>query len=305
MDSIVLQLQRDATDVGIRVSDLLRKGLIVAQKLGMQEFEAWISNELDGYGEDSDLPDYRVVTTQLRAFNPYRGWERVNFEDPTEWDAVSRMRVGQPIAQIEALLEGEEKPSGLTMAISEQLRQSLMNRMNYPARVEIQVPYSQVQGIVDAVRTITLKWALQMERDGLLGEGLAFTEDEAARASEASYHITTFYGPVGHSQIQQSSDQSTQVMVGAQLDPDLIKDFVNRLSSIVDDLGLDATGEAELLAEIQTLESQLGSPNPKQSILKEALRSVRRILEGAAGEAARQLIRFLLESQLNVPGGPV
>ena len=39
MNSIVLELQHDAMSSGLRVSDLLRKALVVARKLGISDFK--------------------------------------------------------------------------------------------------------------------------------------------------------------------------------------------------------------------------------------------------------------------------
>jgi len=59
-NSIVLELQRDAVDGATRVSDLLRKALVVARKLSIPEFEAWINQELSGY-EQAQAPAYRLM----------------------------------------------------------------------------------------------------------------------------------------------------------------------------------------------------------------------------------------------------
>ena len=47
-NSIVLELQTNAVDPDWSVTSLLRKSLMIAKKLGLEEFEEWISNELNG-----------------------------------------------------------------------------------------------------------------------------------------------------------------------------------------------------------------------------------------------------------------
>ncbi len=44
-DSIILELQELAADSNIDVSDLLRKCLIIATKLRLEDFKMWIQHE--------------------------------------------------------------------------------------------------------------------------------------------------------------------------------------------------------------------------------------------------------------------
>ncbi len=60
-DSLVLQLQRDAMEPNTRVSDLLRKSLVVASKLEIADFGRWAQQELNGYIGQKEAPPYRVA----------------------------------------------------------------------------------------------------------------------------------------------------------------------------------------------------------------------------------------------------
>ncbi|MEG4533665.1 AbiTii domain-containing protein [Microcoleus sp. D2_18a_D3] len=71
MGSLVLELQRDALNPEISVLVLLRKALVVARKLNIQEFQQWVEKELNGYPGRSYLPQYRFMFGDLKARNPY------------------------------------------------------------------------------------------------------------------------------------------------------------------------------------------------------------------------------------------
>jgi hypothetical protein len=73
MGSVVRELQQDALNRDVEISDLLRKALVVARKLGLDDFQAWINNELNGYAKGEEVPEYRQISGQARAWNPYRG----------------------------------------------------------------------------------------------------------------------------------------------------------------------------------------------------------------------------------------
>jgi hypothetical protein len=48
-----LELQRDALERSIAVSDLLRKALVVSRKLGIDSIQEWLNSELNGYDPGS------------------------------------------------------------------------------------------------------------------------------------------------------------------------------------------------------------------------------------------------------------
>ena len=64
----------------------------------------------------------------------------------------------------------------------------------------------------------------------------------------------------------------------------------------VDELQLKTDVKGELNAEVATVKAQLASPNPKTSILREGLSSIKRILEAATASA----IGTLLANQIPV-----
>ena len=49
MSSIVIDLQNEITSSDCDVVNILRRAYIIAVKLGLKEFDQWISCELNGY----------------------------------------------------------------------------------------------------------------------------------------------------------------------------------------------------------------------------------------------------------------
>ena len=60
---ILQQIQSDLLDEDIALSSILRKAKVLATQLGSDELGKWVSQELDGYASDEDLPDYRTIHT--------------------------------------------------------------------------------------------------------------------------------------------------------------------------------------------------------------------------------------------------
>ena len=290
MSSVVVELQREALDRAVRVSDLLRKALVVARKLGLQEFQAWIDKELKGYGKEDDPPEYREVSGEIRGRNPVRGWIPILFEDPKEGERLSRRKCGQSVAEIEHLLEGKREKGSLHMPFPHELQLRLSRGFGFETQVTLFTQYSALARIIDSVRTIVLNWALQLEDDGIVGEGLSFTEQERKVAERTPQNVTNFFGPVQSPQVQQGNTQPVQVSAAFTVDATAIASFVAKTRTALGSMGLSEDRRREAEAEVGTLESQLASPKPKASIFRESLESLRRILEGAGGGAAGQLL---------------
>lgn len=295
MSSVVIELQRDALDRNVSITDLLRKSLVVARKLKIIEFERWVSSELNGYSKTDEIPDYRWGTGFLKAWNPYHGWQPVKFEDNKMAAAVSRRANAQSIAEIENLLEKDDGKSDYQMPFSASVENQLRKAISFDTQITLFIPSTNIVKIIDAVRNIVLNWAMKLEEDGILGEGLSFTGEEKEVATKTEYNITNFYGAVEHSQFQQQTRDSIQVKSDVPLDFESIIEIINEIHKNTKQLNLKPEDEKELESDIITIEAQSKSPKPKNGIVKDCLKSLRSILEGAGGGVAATLLTKLAE----------
>lgn len=291
MKPIVIELQHDALKSKIPVSDLLRKAFVVARKLKLSDFEAWIKLELDGYLGNVDVPDYRIVRGTIKTFNPYHGWQPIYFEDHKMEEALSNRANGQRIAEIDSILENiSENGNNLQMPFSSEQENIICDAIGERLQITMMVPSTSLIRIVDAVRNIILNWALKLEEDGVLGENMTFSDDEKDKAESHTYNVNNFYAEVTGSQIQQSSPDANQTQSFKEFSTTNINSFISSLKEKIDDIKINEDTSQELNAEIATIEIQNSSPKPKNGIIKESLSSIRTILEGATGSVAGQLL---------------
>lgn len=285
MTSLVEELQRDALDQSKSVSELLQKCLVVASKLGIAEFGSWVRLELDGYG-DAEVPAYRFVRGIPQVHNPYQGYLNLPFADPKVAEKLSVMHFHQPVGELEHDLRMAEKSSQgwFQMSYAPETEKRLRDNIQFGLQPSLQINASQFRKILDAVRTIILEWSLKLERDGITGVGMSFSREEKNIAQANIYNVENlFQGNVAHSQVQGRALNSPQTQANTVIDTAQLLRVVGELNSRIDQLALNADTVSELRAEIQTLESQTNSPNPKRSILREALGSIGRILENTTG----------------------
>jgi len=64
-------IQSDAIDSNVDITTLLRKCKVLATRLKNKSFETWIENELNGYKNKKDLPDYRI--TDVQSYGDFAG----------------------------------------------------------------------------------------------------------------------------------------------------------------------------------------------------------------------------------------
>jgi hypothetical protein len=207
MSSLVEELQRDALDSSIPVADLLRKALVVATKLKLDEFREWVELELNGY-RVVDVPYYRKAIGQAILHNPRRGAMPMVFGDPKMAEVVSQHEHRAPVGPLEEL--AGSSGSRLAVDFPPELQNLLLAPFPYqPGIPQLEISRSSVVMILDAVRNAILKWSLTLEAEGIVGEGMSFSpiEREKAQQHRTELRPVNFIqiGTMENSVIQQSS----------------------------------------------------------------------------------------------------
>jgi len=196
MSSLVDELQQGALNPDVRVSDLLRKAKAIAIKLDLPELAARVERELNGY-DDSKVPDYRIIRGRMKGHNPFHGWQPVIFDDAAIEDAFSKQPIAQRVAELEHVIDGAKsgKSGELMVPLSSQATQALMQATGMMMDFQLRVSASDPVGILDAVRNALLDWSLKLERLGIKGEGMSFSNEERKKAHET--HATYNIGSIG------------------------------------------------------------------------------------------------------------
>lgn len=258
IESIVLQLQELATDKANDISDLLRKALLVATKLGLADFKQWIESELNGYRNNVDVPHYRKARAQLKLKNPYHGLVPIYFSDQSLADALCDVELRDPIENFQSLI-ARPGPSGRYLILPlthEQEIFLLESQSNYAQLPPVRTLSTNQLGIViDAVRTKILEWSLELESKGILGDGLLFSKEEKAIASlSPSINIHNFQGVLGN-----VSDSSLVQDLSLSVGKGDIDELINRMSEQgVPNDDLDELKKAVSLEPVSTNDGALG-----------------------------------------------
>src|SRR5207247_22005 len=147
-------------------------------------------SELNGYEAGATVPKYRVLQGEMKMFNPYNGvWMQFVGLGPINSSCC------QSIAEIQDLTKG--KDGMIYQSVTPEAYARMRDVITTPKLI---LQKNSLVGILDAVRNTILDWTLKLEADGVLGEGMTFSQQEkkTVMKNETNYHIGTFTGVLGN-----------------------------------------------------------------------------------------------------------
>lgn len=196
--SIIIELQELASDKNNDLTDLLRKSLIVATKLNVEDFKSWIRNELYGY-KTTEVPSYRKIRADLKLHNPYNGLIPFMIRNHDIENAIKNVELCDSIENLTHLIN--DASNGFVIYKTEDSMQRIIMDLQpetdfYAVR---KLGVNQLVTIIDSVRNTILEWSLKLEEEGILGEGISFSQEEKQIAmSNSNINIKQFQGVIGN-----------------------------------------------------------------------------------------------------------
>ena len=198
---IVIQLQEMASDSQNHLPDLLRKALLISSKLGLEDFKSWVFSELNGYRSEEEVPEYRIIGSQLKVINPYHGYQPFIIEDGDLARIVSEVKIFESVESLQYLISKSNGKNKITFPFAPEQKVALMRMQGGFAQLEPTrvIGSNQVKSVLERVRTQLLDWSLQLEARGILGDGISFSAEEKAIAgkSQSAISIQNFQGVLG------------------------------------------------------------------------------------------------------------
>ncbi|MEX3974032.1 hypothetical protein [Paraburkholderia caribensis] len=275
---LVIDLQRMAVDNNTSVVQLVRTAKLIAGKLGLFDATEWIDRELNGYPDNSTLPNYRILHGECRAFNSIRGWVPVRFPDEEFHNLCSEVKVAHSLGSMEPLLNGESDHAFLSYPFDQE--QILRRLFQQNTQFKIRLSTVQLAAIFDAVRNLTLDWSLKLEQAGVVGENMTFTltEKQEAKPVTQQFFIQNA-GVVGN--VNDNATVTNNQTVHGSLSVDRVRDLVQQAKPMLSALPSETAAQASTL--LDELDSESRKPSPNEGKLRGALKSLLTVCEGAAG----------------------
>lgn len=202
MGGIVIELQREALDEKNSIESLIRKAYLVAKKLKLKEFEEWLNQEQNGYKKE--IPEYRNITGEIKAWNPYHGWIPMILSAKVA-DIVSRRPIPNSISSLLDVYNSSE--DRVAFSVNGAMTEFFNNSTDFmPTKYAFFVPKSELYRIMSTVRNKILDWALLLEENGIVGNEMTFTDVEKQIAIDTpviNNYINNFYSKVSDVDMKQ------------------------------------------------------------------------------------------------------
>lgn len=299
MASLIEQLQSEALDQSVSVSNLLQKAKVVAYKLNLKEFHEWVENELNGYKEDQEPPVYRKLQGELKGWNPFHGWQFVMMSSTEEQEMVSTVWNRQSIASLEELYDS--KAGYLCVMLPTDLKKNLIEGIGFQTEIQIHLDKTQITNVLSTVRNAVLDWSLKLEKAGIKGEGMGFKEQEKKKADEAKTtfkidKIENFIGNVGN--VAGRASQSF-AQINNAVDIEGFKTIIKQIKDNINLIGLDTEKKEAIIKDTDRLEKELSVSKPQFSKIENLRLSIKNILEEASGNLVASGILYGLSKLAN------
>ena len=245
MPGLVEQIQREASDNSVSVTQLLRHVKMASSKLKLPAVEGWVEHELRGYPNEHKVPRYRVLGGTPMAHSVFHGWRMMALGSDEQVNKMFQLLLfDKPITEVESV--AKSKPP-ILITYPEYLERMTVPNMSGVDRIAAQVDSSKFFGILDGVRDRALDWALELENAGVTGAGMSFTLSER----EAAQSVTNIFTGDNARQNNHSTDNSTNTVVRGNLFGDL-KASIN--AEVADELE-----RQQLVAAVEEMEASRGT----------------------------------------------
>lgn len=151
------------------------------------------------------------------------------------------------------------------------------------------VRYLEDKGLLSGHWTLGGHVSIQITSRGIDVVETMRSEPDRETAELASHNQTMiFYGPVSNSQVGQAGGNVAQTLTLTEDNRQQIVSFVEKFRAALPEMQLEADVEAEVVAELDTLQAQLRSPRPKRPTVQASLNYLRDVAANlaASGVAA-------------------
>ena len=204
--SILNEIRDAALDSSVDIADLLRKCLVLAVRLRNEDFQRWVSQELNGYKNKSELPQYRIIKTNMfghftSAGSMLKNYPIPSFTIPEDFreDGMT-VYLTNPISSLNHMVKNA-KEDQFQFSWPNDMVAIMRNRVyeGYSCQAAYRVVSANtIAGIIDTVKTRLLEFVLAIENENPnAGETQPGSESMPPERVKQIFNITVM-GNVGN-----------------------------------------------------------------------------------------------------------
>lgn len=220
------------------LTDALLKTKVLLHQIGKKELVPWVSSELTGYPDESSVPPYRVVSTEVHGHLTSIAWQIQDYrlpirhldDDKRKW--LTSFGMTSSIQVIEESIKEYRKDGGsmrrnLPIEAAGMFRKALEPGVNVVS-AWCQVNMGDVENILVEVRSRLLDFALELRDVVGSNAGGDQLESKAATVDAGRMFNTAIYGS-GNTVVLGSHSSQTVTVTNAKGD---IESLIHTLSGV-------------------------------------------------------------------------
>lgn len=260
--SLLREIQDAAIDSNTELATLLRKCKVLAARLGNPEFKQWIENELSGYGNIENLPDYRIIKVNSKGHFSGAFQSGIRNADipllciPEEFHKkLSKSYLNQPVASMEVLVKNStggtlQEPWNPDLVAF--VGGNIYEDMNCMQAWKV-IPITGIVAALDAIRNRILNFVLEIEAESP-DAGEAPANSNPVPQEKVHQIFNTYISGTVHN-VATGSSNVKQKSINTPCNEEL---FSNLLSAIHETAG-DKKVISSLTATIEEMRSAQGN----------------------------------------------
>jgi len=289
----VIELQEEAMKANSSISCLIRMAYVIARKLKLTEFGEWLQYELNGYQDykGKEWPPYRIVSGELKGWNPIHGWIPVIVSDTELHDLICNQKVVNSISSFEDMINSESDI--MMIPLNPKTNNLIAKGTDFYTKYSVFIDRTSVKSICDTVRNYVLEWSLKLEDEGIIGENMRFNNEEKEKAIDMGHTFNYFYGDINQSQIQQNTTSSNQI-ISFENNIDEVNNLLKELKKNYKNLNLGERKIKEMEDNITELEQIIDNNDYKSQKIPSILMSLKNILEGTASSLVASGLLYMI-----------
>ena len=167
INTLIHQIQNEyinETDV----YNLLIASIRLAQILNFKDIENWLYLELSGYKDNHELPDYRKISPEIKAFNPYIGWEPLYIYDQNLANSLQVCSIDLSLPNILNLLN--KNTLSIEFIFCKEVEDALYDYINYDFsdfKINCIFNSSEFEKILNIVKSNILDLTFELQKGNI------------------------------------------------------------------------------------------------------------------------------------------
>ena len=292
-------------DQNAKLTDALIKTKILLHQIGKKDLAEWVNNELNGYPDKADVPEYRILSSEVRANAANAGWMFTDHPIPTshmgdffkEHFLVNKVRQSLAICEDWAVKSKGSLHRAVPMEYNGKLSEVLQDG-THVISAWCTTPVHDVKGILTQVRSRLLDFILELKSS--MGDVVsdADIKKEAAKVDTENMFNNAVFG------------HNTTIVVGSH-NTQTIKNKVeagnlDTLVKTLSDAGIPAGDIEELRTAIAEDEATEGKASFEGKTGNWLTRTMGKVSKGTiklGSEVAGHVIAAVISSYIGIGHG--